>query len=102
MNVSICTIKLPFINKPIPDIFQPLREWINQIEINDLHLAHRLCRMIPSQCPFARKIQFFGHTIFTIPPLCKMNPVYQELMVLRFRALQYLADECGEDISAYC
>ncbi|MFY8175362.1 Mo-dependent nitrogenase C-terminal domain-containing protein, partial [Planktothrix agardhii] len=27
---------------------------------------------------------------------------YEELVYLRFQALCYLADECGEDISAYC
>ncbi|MDY7024694.1 MAG: Mo-dependent nitrogenase C-terminal domain-containing protein, partial [Cyanobacteriota bacterium] len=36
-----------------------------------------------------------------IPPLCKLNPVYDELISLRFRALCYLADECGEDITPY-
>ncbi|MGK7890123.1 MAG: Mo-dependent nitrogenase C-terminal domain-containing protein, partial [Leptolyngbyaceae cyanobacterium] len=43
----------------------------------------------------------WGHTLFHIPPLCKLNPVYDELVALRFRALCYLADTCGEDIQAY-
>ena len=37
-----------------------------------------------------------------IPPLCKLNPVYEEVVYLRFRALCYLADCCGEDIQRYC
>lgn len=79
-----------------------LRLWINNLSVNNPNTAHKICHLIPAQCPFARKIQFLGHTILTIPPLCKINPLYDELMMLRFRALSYLADECGEDISAYC
>ena len=58
--------------------------------------------MIPAQCPFERDVKVFGHTLFHIPPLCKLNPLYEEVVALRFRAMCYLADECGEDISAYC
>ncbi|MDE5116162.1 MAG: nitrogenase, partial [Trichodesmium sp. St2_bin2_1] len=29
-------------------------------------------------------------------------PLYNELIHLRFRALCYLADVCGEDITSYC
>jgi hypothetical protein len=87
---------------PKIDIFASLRNWLNNIEINDPRLAHRLCRLIPSQCPFARKIELFGKTILNIPPLCKLNPLYEELMYLRFRAISYLADQCGEDVSIYC
>ncbi len=84
------------------DIFAPLRKWINNIDVRKPEVAHRICNLIPAQCPFARTIKLFGRTILTIPPLCKINPVYEELMILRFGALSYLAEECGEDISAYC
>ncbi len=87
---------------PKIDLFAPLRQWLNHIEINDPRFAHSLCRWIPTQCPFARKIKLFGYTIINIPPLCKLNPFYEELMGLRFRAICYLADECGEDVSIYC
>jgi hypothetical protein len=33
--------------------------------------------------------------------LCKLNPLYEQLVGLRFRALSYLADDCGEDVSQY-
>ncbi len=79
-----------------------LRHWLDSINIGDRQFAHRLCRLIPSQCPFARTIKLFGWTLLEIPPLCKINPLYDELMALRWRALCYLADECGEDISQYC
>ncbi len=89
-------------SRPKRDPFRPIRDRIENLKIDTPALAHRICKLIPAQCPFARTVQIFGRTILTIPPLCKINPVYEELMVLRFRALSYLADECGEDISAYC
>jgi hypothetical protein len=58
--------------------------------------------MIPAQCPFERDVKLFGHKIVHIPPLCKLNPIYEQLVGLRFRALSYLADDCGEDVSPYC
>lgn len=88
--------------QPKWDLWQPLRQRIDRLEINTPALAHRICRLIPAQCPFARKITLFSQTILEIPPLCKLNPLYENLMMLRFRALSYLADECGEDIGAYC
>ncbi|MGK7937015.1 MAG: Mo-dependent nitrogenase C-terminal domain-containing protein [Xenococcaceae cyanobacterium] len=83
-------------------LLNPLREWLDNISIGDRNFAHRLCKLIPTQCPFERKIKLFGHTVFSIPPLCKLNPLYNEVVALRFRAISYLADECGEDVSSYC
>lgn len=87
--------------KPV-DILQPLRRWLDRIELHDRKLAYRLCKLIPAQCPFERDVKVFGYTLFHIPPMCKLNPVYEEVVALRFRALCYLADECGEDITMYC
>lgn len=84
------------------DLLQPIREWIDSLEIKSSEMAHRLCKVIPAQCPFERDVKLFGRTLFHIPPMCKLNPLYDEVVALRFRALCYLADECGEDISAYC
>jgi hypothetical protein len=58
--------------------------------------------LIPMQCPFEQDIYLFGRQIGHIPPLCQLNPLYEELIGLRFRALCYLADECGQDVSYYC
>lgn len=80
----------------------PLRQWLNNIEIQSPEVARKICQTIPSHCPFERTIRFLGYTILYIPPLCKLNPLYPELVALRFRALCYLADECGEDVSLYC
>ncbi len=84
------------------DFLQPLRRRIENIHINNRQLAHRLCKLIPAQCPFERDVKLFGRTLFHIPPMCKLNPLFEEVVGLRFRALCYLADECGEDISQYC
>jgi hypothetical protein len=88
--------------KPHFDIFQPIRSWLENFQVSDRQLAHRLCKVIPSQCPFERDVKLFGKTLFHIPPMCKLNPVYEEVVSLRFRALCYLADECGEDVTQYC
>ncbi|QMS90024.1 Mo-dependent nitrogenase C-terminal domain-containing protein [Nostoc edaphicum CCNP1411] len=90
------------ISKPHWDILQPLRQRVENIQVRDRQLAHRLCKLIPSQCPFERDVKVFGKTLFHIPPMCKLNPLYEEVVGLRFRALCYLADECGEDVSQYC
>ncbi|MEH2052373.1 Mo-dependent nitrogenase C-terminal domain-containing protein [Nostoc sp.] len=90
------------VSKPYWDILQPLRQRVENIQVSDRQLAHRLCKVIPSQCPFERDVKLFGKTLFHIPPMCKLNPLYEEVVGLRFRALCYLADECGEDVSQYC
>ncbi|MEH1909064.1 MAG: Mo-dependent nitrogenase C-terminal domain-containing protein [Nostoc sp.] len=84
------------------NILQPLRHRVDSIQVRDRQLAHRLCKLIPSQCPFERDVKLFGKTLFHIPPMCKLNPLYEEVVGLRFRAMCYLADDCGEDVSHYC
>ncbi|MBW4560897.1 MAG: TerB family tellurite resistance protein [Mojavia pulchra JT2-VF2] len=86
---------------PTQNALKPLREWMDGLDIQDPRVARFLCKMIPSQCPFERDVTLFGHKIVHIPPLCKINPLYEQMVGLRFRALSYLADECGEDISPY-
>ena len=88
--------------KPTFDVLQPVRQWLDKIEVRNPKLAHRLCKLIPAQCPFERDVKLFGHKLFHIPPMCKLNPLYEEVVSLRFRSMCYLADECGEDVQAYC
>ncbi|MBV8886422.1 MAG: Mo-dependent nitrogenase C-terminal domain-containing protein [Chroococcidiopsidaceae cyanobacterium CP_BM_RX_35] len=76
--------------------------WLDTIEIHDPNVARLLCQMIPAQCPFEQDIKFFSRTLFHIPPLCKLNPFYEQVIGLRFKALCYLADECGIDVTIYC
>jgi len=77
---------------------QPVRQWLDNIEINDRGLAHFLYRMIPGHCPFERDIVLFQRKLAHIPPLCKLNPLYDQLVGLRFRSLCYLVDQCGETL----
>ena len=84
------------------DILQALRQRLNRVQVSSPKLAHRLCQLIPAQCPFERDITVFGRKLFHIPPMCKLNPLYEEVVALRFRALCFLADECGEDVTPYC
>lgn len=86
---------------PPHDALDPLRDWMDGLDIQDPRVARFLCKMIPSQCPFERDVTLFGRKIVHIPPLCKINPLYEQMVGLRFRALSYLADDCGEDISPY-
>jgi hypothetical protein len=83
------------------DLFRPLRQWVSRLRVETPRRARKVAELIPAQCPFERDIVVWGRSIAHIPPLCKLNPLYNELVELRFRALCYLADECGEDISAY-
>ena len=87
--------------QPRPDLLHPVKDWLDDMNVKDARLARFICKVIPPQCPFERDINLFGRTIAHIPPLCKLNPLYEQLVGLRFRSLTYLADDCKEDISEY-
>jgi tellurite resistance protein len=84
------------------NVLQPVKDWLDGWEIHDPRLAHFVCKIIPPQCPFERDIVLFGRKIVHIPAMCQINPLYEQLVGMRFRALCYLADECKEDVSSYC
>ncbi|MGY2765775.1 hypothetical protein ACVWZU_000832 [Thermostichus sp. MS-CIW-26] len=79
---------------------RPIQSAIDNFSIRDPRLAHFLCRWIPARCPFERDVVLFGHKVMHIPPMCKLNPFYDQVAGLRFRALSFLAER-GEDISRY-
>jgi hypothetical protein len=83
----------------IQKLFSPA---FRQIHFTDPRTARLICRFIPANCPFERDVVFRGHKIAHIPALCKLNPLYDQLVELRFQALVFLADECGEDVTSYC
>ncbi|PSO95493.1 MAG: nitrogenase [Cyanobacteria bacterium QS_6_48_18] len=83
------------------DILRPARDWLDGMDIQDPRVARFVCKMVPSQCPFERDVKVFERKLVHLPPLCKLNPLYEQLVGLRFRALSYLADECQEDVSSY-
>ncbi len=80
------------------DVLYPIRQWLDSLEISDAKLARFLCKMIPGQCPFERDIILFGRKLAHIPSLCKLNPLYEQFVGLRFRSLCYLVDQCGETV----
>jgi tellurite resistance protein len=104
----LAPLRLTLSDRPIspstlsPRLLSPLQDWLDRLEVQDPRLARFLCRMIPSQCPFERDVTLFGHKLVHIPPMCKLNPLYEQLVGLRFRALSYLADDCQEDVAKYC
>ncbi|MBE9140504.1 nitrogenase [Nodosilinea sp. LEGE 07088] len=89
----------PPVSDPKIDPLKPAREWLDQLEVHDPRLARFVCKLIPSQCPFERDVVLFKKKLVHIPPMCKINPLYDQLVGLRFRALSYLADDCGEDVT---
>lgn len=82
------------------DLLDPLRNWMDGIQVHNPKVARFLCKMIPAQCPFERDVVLFGHKVMHIPPMCKLNPLYDQVVGLRFRALSLLAEE-GEDTTQY-
>jgi hypothetical protein len=83
------------------NILQPVKKWLDGMDVKDPRVARFICKMVPSQCPFERDIVLFGKKIVHIPPMCKLNPLYEQLVGLRFRSLSFLADECKEDVTPY-
>jgi Mo-dependent nitrogenase C-terminus len=74
---------------------QTIRHQLESIEIHSSRMAQLLCKLIPASCPFERVIKFGDRTLAHIPPLCKLNPLYEQLVELRFKSLVYLAEKCN-------
>ncbi len=67
-----------------------LQRIVDEIKITSPLMAGMLCKIIPGSCPFERTLRFFAYTIH-VPSVCKLNPLYEQLVSLRFRASVYLA-----------
>lgn len=72
------------------DLIGAIRIWLDRIEIKNIQTAETICRLIPASCPFERDVKLFGRTLFHIPALCHLNPLYHDLIILRFRAEVFL------------
>lgn len=72
-------------------LLQSVRQYLESVEIHKPKLARILCQIIPDSCPFEREIKLGNRIIFRIPPLCKLNPFYNQIVSLRFKCLCYLA-----------
>ncbi len=78
-----------------PDLLDGVRRWLDGIEPSDPEVARFLVRLIPAQCPFERDVKLFGWKVVHIPPMCKINPLFDQLMALRFRCLCRLEESGG-------
>lgn len=67
-----------------------IKQLLDGVQVRNEAQANLLCNLIPSACPFARTLHM-GKLKLVIPPLCKVNPFYDDLMLLRFKAQCYLA-----------
>jgi hypothetical protein len=76
-----------------PGLLDGVRRWLDGVEPSDPVVARFLVRLIPAQCPFEREVTLFGWKLVHIPPMCKINPLYEQLVALRFRCLCRLAEE---------
>jgi tellurite resistance protein len=100
----LASLRLTLVGAGVPKGIDPLRKvrvWLDGMDVKDPRVARFLCKLIPSQCPFERDVVLFGKKVVHIPPMCKINPLYEQLVGLRFRSLSYLADDCGEDVTPY-
>ena len=77
-------------------LFDPLKAWLDGLDPADPAVARFLVRLIPAQCPFETDLVLFGHKLVHIPPMCKINPLYEQLVALRFRCLTFLAELEGQ------
>ncbi|PPT06913.1 hypothetical protein CKA32_006969 [Geitlerinema sp. FC II] len=77
-------------------LIQPLDRWLASLDVENPGIARAIVRLIPARCPFERDVVWFGRSLFRIPPLCKLNPLYDRFVELRFRALCYLVDTVGD------
>jgi hypothetical protein len=75
-------------------LLRTIRQKLESIEIRSSRIARLLCQLIPASCPFEREIKIGDRTLFYLPPLCKLNPLYNQLVELRFKSLVYLAEKC--------
>jgi hypothetical protein len=78
-------------------LLYPVEYFLDHFVIKDQKTALVICRLIPGDCPFARTLSLPGGKQLRIPPLCKINPLYDSLMSLRFRALSWLAERGKEE-----
>ncbi|MEB3319226.1 MAG: Mo-dependent nitrogenase C-terminal domain-containing protein [Cyanobacteriota bacterium] len=80
-------------------LLDQLKAWLAGLVPSEPAVARFLVRLIPDQCPFERDVRLFGHKLVHIPPMCKINPLYDQLIALRLRCLTVLAERQAEGAS---
>ena len=68
----------------------PLKQWLDDLDPRDERISSFIVQLIPSQCPFERDIILFGRKLVHVPAMCKINPLYEQLVALRFRCLGHI------------
>ena len=74
-------------NEQLKPLFVRLLELVFSLKIE---AARLISHLIPASCPFARDLSICGFSIH-IPPLCKLNPFYYQLMSLRYQAITFIS-----------
>ena len=67
-----------------------LKQWLDDLDLRDERISSFIVQLIPSQCPFERDIILFGRKLVHVPAMCKINPLYEQLVALRFRCLGHI------------
>lgn len=80
-------------------VLDGLKAWLDALDPVDPAVARFLVRLIPAQCPFERDVRLFGHKLVHIPAMCKINPLYEQLIGLRLRCLTTLDTAASVDDS---
>lgn len=81
-------------------LLDPLKAWLDEWDPVDPAVARFLVRLIPAQCPFERDLRLFGYKLVHIPPMCKINPLYDQLVGLRLRCLTSLEERKAAEPTA--
>lgn len=71
-------------------LLDSIKQWLDAFDPSDERISSLIVQLIPSQCPFERDIVLFGRRLVHIPPICKVNPLFDQLVALRFRCLNHL------------
>ncbi|MEN9230259.1 MAG: Mo-dependent nitrogenase C-terminal domain-containing protein [Thermostichus sp. DG02_5_bins_236] len=83
------------LHNPVAWLVHRLRQWLDAIAITSPRQARWICRLIPASCPFERDIRLGPRTVH-IPALCRINPLYEQLIALRLRAVAYQTHAPGQ------
>lgn len=75
---------------PKLDPLVPVRRWLAALEIPSRSVAELICRWVPNTCSAGYSLRWQGRIWLHLPPLCKLNPLHEELLDLRFRAADFL------------
>ena len=68
----------------------PLKHWLNGLDLGDERISSFIAHLIPFPYPFGRNINLFARKLVQIPPMSKINALFDQLVSLRFRCLGHL------------